>query len=48
MERVIVTEVDGEITLTKEELPVVTWKPDLEKYLHDMGNMGELTFVGEK
>ena len=47
MERVIITEKDGEFVFSKEVLPVATWRDDLEKHLHDMGNEGELRFVGE-
>ena len=48
MERLIITEKDGEMILSKETLPEVTWKEDLQKHLKDMGHEGELRFVADK
>ncbi len=48
MERIVVTEKDGKMVISKETLPELTWREDLQKHLTDMGLEGDLTFVADK
>ena len=48
MERVAITEKDGELSITTEPVPELNWRADLEKWLNDNGHDGApLTFASD-